>query len=534
MSIFDYVSIPKVKKSSFDLSFPNVLTCNMGTLVPFMCEEVLPNDKFRCSADVLVRLMPQLAPVMSQVDIQLDYWYVPNRIIFDDWTDFIYGGADGTDNTVRPYVTLTSDNTGRGSLADYLNYPSLATNQTIQASALPFRAYDLIYNEWYRDENLIDPLPISKAGGEDTTTSLTLQNRAWEKDYFTSSLPWPQRGPAVKLPLTGDAPVYTSDNSYTNFSHLSTDTVAFHFSTTTGGSSTFRNAGVVRDGGSSVPADAYLRVPSKSDNIDTNLYADMSEVSSATVNDLRQAVQFQKWYERNARSGARNVEATAAHFGIRPPDARLQRPEFLGSSKAPIIFSEVLQTSSTDSTSPQANMAGHAFGAMGSKRAVRTFSEHGWLIGILSIIPRTLYCQGLPRKYSRQTRFDYFWREFMHLGEQPVLNKELYAGSTNPDGIFGYQGRFQEYRQNQGEIHGDFRPDPNNPTSDTNLTYWHLGRVFGSAPALNEDFINCSPSKRIFAVTDVNESSCLLEIANHITAWRPMSKRAEPGFIDHN
>lgn len=525
-SIYDSVSVPKRKRTVQNLSYPSVLSCDMGYLVPFTVQEVLPNDKWDFNVDLLVRLAPQLAPFFAEVNVEVAYYYVPHRIVFPQWEEFIYGGKDGNSQIAKPTVKIDKNNTQPGSLADYLGFPTLEGDYNYDVDALIFRAYNKIYNDWYRDENLIDEVPLSTEAGIDTITSTSLLKSAWEKDYFTAALPFPQRGPEVKLPLGDVAPVFPMDDK-----PLIPWNSPLRVRKADGGVISSINSPIGAYGGNQNGAGIPVGAANSgtmtlTDPIaPTNLYADLTDADGASIPQFRVAVQLQRWYERNARFGYRGVEATASHFGIRPADYRLDRSEFLYAKKRPIVTSEVLQTSSTDDTSPQANMSGHSFTAFSASGHRRVFSEHGYLIGIMRILPRTLYCQGLPRKYTRTSRFDYAFPEFEHIGEQEVRNKEVYANQDNPDGIFGYQGRYHEYRQNLGEVHGDFR---------TNLSYWHMARLFTEPPVLNGDFVTANPTKRIFAVTDENVNSCWVQLNNRLFAKRVLSKRGEPGFVDHN
>ena len=446
MKIFDRVQINKPKKSAFDLSHERKFSMNMGDLVPVLCQEVLPGDSFRLNMEQLVRLQPMLAPMMHRVNVYTHFFFVPNRLVWNDWEKFITGGDKGVDAPVFPSLTNSNPMTvikpddvfKYGSLLDYMGYPikqiqdSTLTSQVpkLDISQLPLRAYQLIYNEYYRDQNLEDPVNILKSSGTNEWTSSTvypllkLRKRAWEKDYFTSALPYAQKGQALELPLTGDAPIYMESPALGKHNLI----------------------GYTTNGQTDV--DLGL-VGNASTTIGVPLKADMSSVNSATINELRSAFQIQKWLEKNARGGTRYIEQILSHFGVRSSDARLQRPEYLGGGKTPVTVSEVLQMSATEATSPQGNMAGHGLSVGSSHSFKRFFEEHGFIIGIMSVLPRTAYFQGLPKMFTRSDRFDYAWPEFAHLGEQEVKNQEVYldlGDDVYNKGTFGYQPRYTEYR----------------------------------------------------------------------------------------
>ncbi|AXH75393.1 MAG: major capsid protein [Microviridae sp.] len=509
MSIFDSVKGMRVPKNKFDLSHEKKMSMKMGTLTPFLLQEIIPGDSFRVNTEMLMRLQPMLAPIFHRVRVKTDYFFVPNRLVWENWQKFITGGDTGADNPVHPYITI--DNTGRGnfakgSLADYMGIPPVETPTVsaegqLQINALPFRAYQLVYNEYYRDQNLQSEVTVNKTDGAIATGSaeynslLTMRNRAWEKDYFTSCLPWAQKGGPVVVP---SETVYHADGSKL----IRADT----------GLPLPNEAGIKSVAGGVLEGTGSAGIPANIDNL---------EGVNITVNDLRVAVRLQEWLERNARAGSRYIENILANFGVLSSDARLQRPEWLGGNINPIVISEVLSTyqNADDSGYPQGTMAGHGISTGGNGGFKRKFEEHGFVIGLMTIIPRTAYQQGVDKMWSRFDKLEYAWPSFAQLGEQAVLNQELYY---NPEdtGIditnkatFGYQSRYAEYKYKPSTVHGDFRD---------NLDYWHMGRKFTAAPVLNEAFIKADPTKRIFAVTDPTEDEILCQIYNRVDAIRPL------------
>jgi hypothetical protein len=497
---------------------------------------------------------------MHEINVYTHFFFVPNRLVFGKWERFITGGEDGRDSTPFPVMVAPSTSGyAEGSLADYFGLVPGVPDY--EHSALQFRAYALVYNEWYRDQNLQEKIPISLDPGLDTITNTELLNRNWEKDYFTSALPWSQRGDPALLPLGSVAPLvpvsapvnttsstqyYTLDSDLVfsvlngfNWVAAPSGSVVYNGQTFSHSGSGFSSTATLSISGSSFSGTATwyddgwqssyssgsvtLHGSPSTMSVDlSGVYSDLSTATAVSVNDLRFAVQAQVFMELMARSGSRYVEYLLAHFGVRSSDSRLQRPEYLGGGKSPFVVSEVLQTSSTDSTSPQGNMAGHGISAHRAHGFVKSFEEHGFILGIMSIMPRTSYQQGLVRQWNRRTLYDFYVPAFAHLGEQAVFNKELYVASAQPDGVFGYQGRFDELRRSENTVHGQFR---------SSLDYWHMGRIFATEPVLNSSFVTADPTMRVQAVTD--EPNCLVEIVHHVTAIRPLPFIGEPGRLDH-
>lgn len=538
-NLFNSISSRRPKKNVFDLSHDVKLTMNMGDLIPMYCQEVVPGDRFRIHSQAFVRMAPMIAPIMHNVNVFMHYFFVPNRLVWSEWESFITGGKDGTSDPVFPRVRAAADtffaNCGPRSLADYLGVGigdtlGESSDFTIDMSLLPFRAYQLIYNEYYRDQNLTDgdssEFQVSKDSGifsfgqaNQTEYLFQIRKRCWEHDYFTSALPWTQRGADVTLPgVTG----FSSDVKLKTFTEP-IDPPVYH------GVDGFigPNAGFSVNGAGSGNLLTSDNDQTNSTYFDPNgtLEVDVPDLPAGTINEFRRSIRLQEWLEKNARGGSRYIEQILSHFGVRSSDARLQRPEYLGGGRTPIIISEVLQTSSSDASSPQANMAGHGLTAGATNSFNRFFEEHGYVIGIMSILPRTAYQQGMPRHFFKFDKFDYYFPSFAHLGEQPIYKKELFlsAEGSSPgynDEVFGYVPRYSEYKFINSRVAGDFK--------DT-LSFWHLGRIFERKPFLSRDFVEAENIERIFAVEDSGESDKFwIQLHHNVKAIRPMPKYGTP------
>lgn len=498
-----------MKRNKFNLSYTKLLSMDMGELVPIGLTEVLPGDTVQQATSALIRCSPLLAPVMHPVRVQIHHWYVPHRIIWEDFEDFITGGPDGMDDSVFPTIAMpASTGAAVGSLADYLGVPTGVADLAV--SALPFRAYAKVWNEWYRDQDLQTPLVIDETSGADTTTNTALQNADWEKDYFTSSRPWEQKGPSITIPLGTTAPIagLTVNAGSTAVNRTGLGTTAAQDITAV--------PGLTSDTQSIFATMQALGAASGSNR--PQIFADLSGASAITINALREAMALQRYAEARARYGSRYTEYLA-YLGVKSSDARLQRPEYLGGGKQTIQFSEVLQTAEGSET-PVGEMRGHGISAMRSNRYRKFFEEHGYIVSMMVVRPKTMYMQGLFRHWNRRFKEDFWQRELQHIGQQEVLNKEVYAPHATPDGIFGYQDRYDEYRRSESLVSGEFR--------GTELDYWHMARIFGSTPALNASFVSSVPTKRIFASQDTDG---LYVTCKHSIQARRMVARMGNSFI---
>lgn len=514
-------------RSAFNLNYSKLFTCDMGQLIPIMCDEVIPGDKFRIGNEVVVRMMPLVAPILHQIDITTHYFFVPYRLLWHDddpvpgsWEDFITGGEKGTDASTLP-LWDTPGSTAIGSLWDYLGFPTGFIPVGAEPIIFPLLAYNKIYNDFYRDEWLQDPVDLDDEN---------IKIRAWDKDYLTSALLSQQKGTAPSLPITGlTSAVYDDDIVVNGSLHGSFDT---GFNAPMYGDhidGTPALWGPIVDGMHSTNYNAQI-IPHITIT-DTALNDNVVDLSDAgaffDAKDLRLLFQVQRWMERNARCGTRYTEFIRAHWGpVAPRDDRLQRVEYLGGTKAPIVISEILQTSETGTT-PQGNMAGHGISVNREFAGSYFVQEYGLIMGIMSITPKPAYVQQVNRQWLRRSRFDFPSPEFVNLSEQGIFAAEVYSDNTRTNvqnmTVWGFQGKYDELRTKSSTVHALMKTD---------FDYWHLARYFTSMPGLNEDFIKCVPDKRIFAAE--SEPGFIVHFGNIIKAIRPIPIIGTPGRIDHN
>lgn len=507
----DFSRVPKVdiQRSVFNRNHGLKTAFDAGYLVPIFVDEALPGDTFTVNMTGFGRLATPVNPIMDNLYIETFFFAVPNRLVWNNW-EKLNGEQENPGDSTDYLVPTVSGTVTTNSLFDYMGVP---IGNSLTWNNLHGRAYNLIYNEWFRDENLQDSVVVDKDDGPDTYSDYVLLKRGKRHDYFTSCLPWPQKGDAVSLPLGTTAPV-----KYDTFTgNVDLDG---KFANGYGGGAT---------PGLMTYSSNYAQTPTTTiQGGDHALYADLSTATAATINQLREAFQIQKLYERDARGGTRYTEIIRSHFGVVSPDARLQRPEYLGGGKAHININPIAQTSSTDATTPQGNMS--AYGTTGGKMGGfnKSFTEHSVVIGLACVFADLNYQQGLNRMWSRQDRWDFYWPALAHLGEQAVLNKEIYAQGTSADNdVFGYQERYAEYRYKPSMITGIMRSDAAN-----SLDNWHVAQDFGSLPALNASFIEENPPiDRVVAVP--SEPDLLFDAYFNFKCARPMPVYSVPGLIDH-
>lgn len=520
---FSQVPKAEIPRSSFDRSHGLKTTFSSGYLIPIFCDEVLPGDTYSVNMTVFARLATPLHPVMDNMVMNSFFFFIPNRLLWNNWQRF-NGEQDNPGDSIDfllPQMLAPVGGYGANTIFDYFGLPTLVAG--FAHCSLPFRAYNLCYNEWFRDQNLQNSVTVLKGDTNDPPSTYSLLRRGKRHDYFTSGLPWPQKGPGVDIPLGTSAPIMGL--GITGAASAAGPTSQVSFTT-----AAFNDMPI----GTNAFAGSGLNVRAQSAGVASNtnrpqIYADLTNATAATINQLRQAFQVQKLYERDARGGTRYTEIIRAHFNVVSPDARLQRPEYLGGGATSINLYSVPQTSSTDSEpTPQGTLGAYGTISSSGHGFTKSFTEHGWLIGMVSVRADLNYQQGLNRMWSRRTKLDFYWPALSHIGEQAILNKEIYTQGTSADElVFAYQERYAEYRYKPSLITGEFRS--NFPQS---LDTWHLAQDFSTLPLLNAAFIEDRPPiSRIIAVQD--EPEFIGDFFFRMRCARPMPVYGVPGLIDH-
>lgn len=539
-----------MKRTKFDRSHVYKTTFDSGKLIPVFVDEVLPGDTTRMSVNYFARLATPIKPIMDNIYLDWFFFFVPNRLVWEHWQNFCFEQEDPDDSTdyVIPTVTATgnSDNAYIGSLWDYFGLPVNTSGNISGISALPFRGVYLIWDEWFRDENLQKSVKIQKGDANEVLNSArSSEQPSWvftsgtnivpgfacpprgkRHDYFTSALPWTQKGPGVSIGLAGTADLVLSSNNNPILFSGGAGRSAFENMPIYSAKSSINEVNIQGHDLDEASGRGYLKFGS---DVGLKGYADLDSSSIFTINSLRTAFQMQKFYERLARGGSRYTEVLRSFFGVVSPDARLQRPEFLGSFTKMVNVNPIAQTSATDNTSPQGNLSAYGVTAAKFHGFTKSFVEHGYIIGFVCARADLTYQQGINKMWLRSTVYDFYWPTFAHLGEQAIELREIYAqGSEADTTVFGYQERYAEYRYKPSQITGKFRSS----VTGGNLDVWHLSQFFNNAPTLNEEFIvENPPIERIIAVP--SEPEFLLDIGFRYTTVRPMPMFGTPGLVDH-